>query len=107
MWKYFYAKGTYNWTNVLDQLVNNYNGTKHSTILMKPKDVDEKNEAYVWITLFGHRFAQSTLPKFKVNDTVRISKYKSTFIRGYDANFTEELFKVVEVIRGDSNVYDI
>ena len=45
--KYFYAKGNYNWTNSLDQLVSNYNGTKHSTILMKPKYVSEKNESQV------------------------------------------------------------
>ena len=65
MWKYFYAKGTYNWTNALDQLVSNYNGTKHSTILMKPKDVSEKNESQVWTTLFGHRFAESPLPNLR------------------------------------------
>ena len=39
MWKYFYSNGTYKWVDVLDQLVYNYNNTKHSTILMKPKDV--------------------------------------------------------------------
>ena len=39
MWKYFYSKGTYNWTDVLDELTKNYNNTKHSTIHMKPKDV--------------------------------------------------------------------
>ena len=44
MRKYFYSKGTYKWINVLDQLVYSYNNTKHSTILMKPKDVNKKNE---------------------------------------------------------------
>ena len=36
MWKYFYIKGTYKWIDILDGLVSNYNGTKHSVILMKP-----------------------------------------------------------------------
>ena len=44
MWKYFYSKGTYKCIDVLDELVDNYNGTKHSTILMKLKDVDKKKE---------------------------------------------------------------
>ena len=74
---------------------------------MNPKDVDEKNEAYVWTTLFGHRFAECPQPKFKVDDTVRISKYKSSFTKGYEANFTEELFKVVKVIRGEPNDYEL
>ena len=28
-WKNVYAKGTYNWINVIDQLMSNYNVTKH------------------------------------------------------------------------------
>ena len=56
--------------------MSNYNNSKHSTILMKPKDVSNKNEAYVWTTLYGHLLDESPLAKFKVDDTVRISKYK-------------------------------
>ena len=74
---------------------------------MRPKDVSEKNEAEVWTTLFGHGLAESPLPKFKVDDTVRISKYKSIFTKGYEANFTEELFKISKVIRGDPKVYEL
>ena len=44
MWKYFYSKGTYDWVSVLDGLVGNYNNTKHTTIHMKPKDVDRKRK---------------------------------------------------------------
>ena len=47
------------------------------------------------------------LPKFKAGDTVRISKYKSTFTKGYESNFTEEIFKITKVIRGDPTVYEI
>ena len=34
MWKYFYSKGTYDWINVLEKLVKNYNNTKHGSILV-------------------------------------------------------------------------
>ena len=95
-WKNFYAKGTYNWINVIDQLVRHYNDTRHSTILMKSKDVSSKNEAEIW----------TTLPKFKVGDMLRVTKYKSIVTKGYEANFTEELFKIARVIRGNSNVYE-
>ena len=47
MWKYFYSKGTYNWVDVLDELTKNYNNTKHSTIHLKPKDVNKTNENMV------------------------------------------------------------
>ena len=47
------------------------------------------------------------IPKYKVSDTLRISKYKSTFTKGYEVNFTEELIKIVKIIRGDPNVYEL
>ena len=47
------------------------------------------------------------MPKYKVGDMVCINKYMSIFTKGYEANFTEELFKVLKVIRGDPNVYEL
>ena len=47
------------------------------------------------------------LHKFKAGDTVRISKYKSTFTKGYEFNFTEKIFEITNVIRGDQTVYEI
>ena len=38
---------------------------------------------------------------------MRISKYKSTFTKRYEANFTEELFKIARMIHGDPDVYDL
>ena len=43
MWKYFYKSRGYNWLDVLDKLVENYN-TKHRSIGMKPSEVNEENE---------------------------------------------------------------
>ena len=39
-------------------------------------------------------------PKFKVDDHVRISKYKNIFAKGYTANWSEEVF----VIKRDKNI---
>ena len=106
MWKYFYSKGTYKWVDMSDELTNNYNQTKHSSILMKPADVNKSNKDQVWLTLYGYGLGDFSLPKFRIGDTVRISKYKNIFKKGYEANFTEEIFKVVKVFRGDPNMYE-
>ena len=82
MWKYFYSKGTYNWVDVLDGFTKNYNNTKHSTIHMKPKDMNKTNENLVWVTLYGHATGDLPLPKFRAGDTVRVSKYKNVFAKG-------------------------
>ena len=61
----------------------------------------------MWVTLYGSALGKLPLPKFRIGDTVRVSKYKSVFSKGYEANFTEEIFKVVRVLRGDPNMYEI
>ena len=42
-----------------------------------------------------------------MNDTVRVSKYKNIFDKGYESNFTEEIFKITKVFRGDPNMYEL
>ena len=74
---------------------------------MKPTGVNKTNEDQVWVTLFGDAVGDLPLPKFRVGDTVRVSRYKSIFSKGYEANFTEEIFKVKKVLRGDPNMYEI
>ena len=107
MWKYFYANGSYKWVSVLDDLTKNYNQTKHSVILMKPANVNETNKDEVWITLFGYGLDEFPRPRFSLNEMVRVSKYKNIFEKGYEANFTEEIFKTIKIFRGDPNMYGL
>ena len=74
---------------------------------MKPADVNQTNEHLVWITLYGHEAGELPLPKFRTGDTVRVSRYKSIFSKGYEANFTEEIFVITKVLRGDPNMFEI
>ena len=37
------------------------------------------------------------IPKFKVGDRVRISKYKITFAKGYIQNWSEEVFIITKI----------
>ena len=37
------------------------------------------------------------IPKLKVGDRVRISKYKITFAKGYIQNWSEEVFIITEI----------
>ena len=53
----------------LDDIVNKYNNTYHSTIKMKPVDV--KSNTYI----DSSKKINDKDPKFKIDDIVRISKY--------------------------------
>lgn len=92
LYKAFSMRGKYKWTDILANITLDYNKRKHRTIGMKPIDVTRhtKLDVYKHMKIFGK-------PRFAVGDTVRISKHKSVFAKGYTANWTSELFKVVKV----------
>ena len=69
-------------------IVNKYNNTYHSTIKMKPIDV--KDNTYI----NTDKEINYKDPKFKVDDYVRISKYKNIFAKGYMPNWSEEVFVI-------------
>ena len=74
---------------------------------MKPKDVNPSNWYLACVTLYCSALGELPLPKFRIGDTVRVSRYKSTFGKGYEANSKEEIFKVKRVLRGDPTVYEL
>ncbi|XP_036146039.1 uncharacterized protein LOC118646694 [Monomorium pharaonis] len=43
--------------------------------------------------------------KFKVGDSVRVSKYKTIFEKGYTPNWTTEVFKIVKMQRTNLVTY--
>ena len=109
MWKYFTQKETEKWVDILPDLVYSYNHTFHSSIGMKPVDaIKEENEDVVWYNLYGTFLANDFgSPKFKVGDSVRISKYKTVFTKGYLPNYTEEVFKIKQVVYTKPFVYKL
>ena len=74
----------------LDDIVNKYNNTYHSTIKTKPVDV--KSNTYIDSSKEINKD-----PKFKINDIVRISKYKNIFAKGYTPNWSEEVFAIKKI----------
>ena len=53
MWRYFTAKKTMRYIDMLPDLVYSYNYTIHCSIKMKPADVTVDNEKQVWHTLYN------------------------------------------------------
>ena len=72
----------------LDDIVNKYNHTYHSTIKMKSADVN--SSAYVD---FGVKNNDND-PKFMVGNHVRISKYQNIFAKDCVQNWSEEVFMI-------------
>lgn len=97
MWKRLHLNGSYKWIDLLPTLVNEYNDTIHTTIKMKPKDVNTSHEKHLLNTVYNYKSVMKS-SKFNVGDHVRISKQKHLFEKGYTANWTGEIFKIIKVL---------
>jgi hypothetical protein len=92
MWQYFTSKETRKWTDIVQNMVDNYNNTYHRTIKMSPVEASRReNSLTVWNNIYGAYLTEKYgSPAYKVGQAVRICKYKSVFDKGYLPNFTEE-----------------
>ena len=70
----------------LDDKVDKYNNTYHSTVKMNPVDV--KSSTYI----DSSEEINDKDSKFIIGDIARISKYKNIFAKGYDPTWSEEFF---------------
>ena len=75
----------------LDDIVNKYDNTYHSTNKMKPFDV--KSSTYI----DSSEEIIDKDPKFNIGDIVRISKYKNIFTKVYTLNWPEKVFLIKKV----------
>uniref|UniRef100_A0A1I7WFC1 Integrase catalytic domain-containing protein n=1 Tax=Heterorhabditis bacteriophora TaxID=37862 RepID=A0A1I7WFC1_HETBA len=121
MWKMFTHQGNHKWTNILDDLVKGYNNHYHSSIKMTPIEASKiENEGIVYSNLFPkvdpedlgikdsvEKIEKEINTKFKIGDTIRITKYKAIFDKGYLPNWSTEQFKISEVHPGDPTMYSI
>lgn len=106
MWREFTVQGSYKWLDLVPKLVEKYNNKVHRTIGMKPKNVRKKHEKLILKRLKTKEIASKT-PKFKVNDLVRVSKFKNVFSKGYTPTWSNEKFKIVLVNRTKPVTYII
>ena len=92
LYKYMTAIGKNVYYNILDDVVNKYNNTKHSTNKMKPIDVRDNNNKRAYIDEHNEKHS-----RFKVGDRVRISKFKNIFAKGYTPDWSKEIFIVDKI----------
>lgn len=95
LYKYFTDTETLRWVDAVDRIVASLNKTRHRITRMRPIDVNFDNADELWEYLYSNaNNAVKKDPRFKEGDTVRISKAKKEFEKGYLPNYTSELFTV-------------
>lgn len=106
MFRYFTSRGEHSYRryiDVLQDIVNSYNNTTHTTIGMRPADVKPSDVPKIYAhTHRKHkndlRLMVATPPKFCTNDYVRVIKKKTAFDAGYREKWSREVFIVTKII---------
>ena len=108
MMKEFVKNNNTVWYNTLSKLIKIYNNRYHSTIKMKPIEVNKSNEKYIKENIYIYN-KTSKNPKFKVNDLIRISlKTRKIFDKpSSNIKWSEELFKIHSINKSNVITYKI
>ena len=96
------------WYNILPKLIKFYNNRYHNTIKDKPISINKSNEKYIKNTIYEYNITNK-IPKFKINDVVRISlKRRELFDKPSDnIKWSEELFKIHSINKSNVITYKI
>jgi len=97
IYKFMTAKNTKTYINKLDNIVDSYNRTVHSRTKFKPFDVNKSNEKLVFRNLYKGLDSKSN-KILKTNTPVRLQKIKRTFEKGYESNWTKEIFLIDKIL---------
>lgn len=106
LYRYMTARNTLRYIDVLQEIVDSYNSSKHRTLGISPKEVTKDNEMALWIKQYK-KYIYSKEPsfEFQVGDKVRITKYRKQFDRGYLPKWQKEIFQIAHVLRTYPETY--
>ena len=110
MMKEFVKNNNTVWYNILPKLIKIYNNRYHSTIKMKPVEINKNNEKYIKENIYTYN-KTTEIPKYKIkiNDLVRISLKRRDIFDKPSSNikWSEELFKVHSINKSNVITYKI
>jgi transposase InsO family protein len=102
IWKHFTATGRKRYVDVLQDLVEAYNHTVHTTTGFRPVDVTAYNGEQVWRRLYGHLLKAKPGKKtpLRVGQRVLIAKETGPYQKGYEGAWSSEMFEIADARKG-------
>jgi hypothetical protein len=102
MWKRFTVQGNQKWVGILTELVNQYNNKVHRMIKTTPTIASENPDKIKDLinenNYENENKMKKTRRKFSVGNRVRIYKYQYIFTKGFVSKWSDEIFKISEVL---------
>ena len=99
MFRFMSHYNTKRYIDVLSLLVYGYNHRNHRMIGMSPAEAEKPGRSSAIRRKQEKHYAKvkRIKPRFKIGQTVRISKFKDHFDRGFTQQFQEEIFKIKSI----------
>lgn len=99
MYRRFTAQNNNRWVDILQDLIDGYNKTQHKSTKFSPNNVSSKNENEVRKNLYPKIKKDKKHMKhvFSIGDSVRITKKKNIFQKGYEKTWSHEVFYINEI----------
>ena len=86
------------WVKHVDNILNKYNNTEHTTIKIKPVEaVKKENRMWIWWHLNNEAKRDRKYPKIDVGNMVRIKINPKRTAKGYEPTFSATRHKVVAI----------
>ena len=84
----------------MNKLVDEHSNSYHCSMCKKPIDVDNS-------ALSEETETNPKAHKFNIGDSVKITKYKNIFSKGYTKNWSREIFAINSVLKTNPWMYRI
>ena len=105
MERVFTLQGNHRYIDILPKLLKSYNNSVHRSIGMKPADVTAKDTSKILKKLYPK--LSTSKAKFKVGDSVRITRKKHVFQKGFEQNWSYEVFKIAKILKTKPITYEL
>ncbi|KAL3112524.1 hypothetical protein niasHT_018730 [Heterodera trifolii] len=97
LYKYFSAKNTSAWVDVLPKFLSAINNSVCRATGHRPNEITDANAREVWKRVYGEGLVPADKrPKIKAGETVRIPEPKHIFEKGYIPNYSDHVYTVDE-----------
>ncbi|KAL3114330.1 hypothetical protein niasHT_011731 [Heterodera trifolii] len=97
LYKYFSAKNTSAWVDVLPKFLSAINNSVCRATGLRPNDISDANARELWKRVYGEGLVPADKrPKIKAGETVRIPEPKHIFEKGYIPNYSDHVYTVDE-----------
>ena len=100
LWRCFAYFNNYKWDDILQDIVHSYNHTVHKTLGVAPVKISKANSDALFYRLYETP-SKKLVPRttMKKGSKVRMLAKERTFNRGYEPNWTEEVYTVNKVTK--------